>query len=98
MRPMRSLPSSVLFVLGWALFFGLRATAQAPAVRISQAVNESSLVTLKGNTHPLANAANDRGRVRPDLPMTDLILVLSRSPRQQADFDKFVAARAIHQN
>ena len=93
MRPMRSLPSSVLFVLGWALFFGLRATAQAPAVRISQAVNESSLVTLKGNTHPLANAANDRGRVRPDLPMTDLILVLSRSPRQQADFDKFVAAQ-----
>jgi hypothetical protein len=54
-------------------------------------VDESQLVTLKGNTHPSANAKNDRGRVSSDLPMTDLILVLSRSPEQQAAFEKFVA-------
>ncbi|MGA2047828.1 MAG: protease pro-enzyme activation domain-containing protein [Terracidiphilus sp.] len=51
------------------------------------------MTTLKGNTHPLANAKTDQGRVRPDLPMTDLILVLSRSPEQQAAFDKFVESQ-----
>src|SRR6201999_221302 len=51
------------------------------------------LVALKGNTVPMANAKNDRGQVSPDLPMNDLILVLSRSPQQQAAFDKFVASQ-----
>lgn len=93
MRPMRTLPFAALIVLGWVSCFGMGAQAQAPAVRIVQAIDEGSLVTLKGNTHPFANSANDRGRVSPALPMTDLILVLSRSPRQQAAFDKFVAAQ-----
>jgi hypothetical protein len=63
----------------------------APAVRIVDHIDERNLVTLKGNTHPAANAKNDRGQVSPSLPMTDLILVLSRDPAQQAAFDKFVA-------
>jgi len=71
----------------------LRAQAVAPAVRIVNAIDENNLVTLKGNTHPFANAKNDRGRVSPDLPMTDLILVLSRDPQQQAAFDRFVASQ-----
>ncbi len=63
----------------------------APTVRIVDRIDESNLVRLKGNTHPAANAKNDLGRVSPTLPMTDLILVLSRDPAQQAAFDKFVA-------
>jgi len=95
MRPTRSLPFLAAILLGFAPLSSVRATAQsaAPAARIVNAIDESSLVTLKGDTHPLANAANDRGRVSPDLPMTDLILVLSRSSRQQAAFDKFVATQ-----
>ena len=65
----------------------------APAVRIVDRIDDSHLVTLKGNTHPFANAQNDRGRVSPTLPMTDLILVLSRSAEQQAAFDQFVASQ-----
>jgi len=65
----------------------------APAVRIVNRIDESQLVTLKGNTHPAANARNDLGRVSADLPMTDLILVLSRDAAQQAAFDKFVASQ-----
>ncbi|MGB8259201.1 MAG: choice-of-anchor D domain-containing protein, partial [Terracidiphilus sp.] len=38
-------------------------------------------------------AKNDRGRVSAELPMTDLILVLSRGAEQQAAFDKFVASQ-----
>jgi hypothetical protein len=70
----------------------LPAQEVAPSVRIVNRIDEHSLVTLKGNTHPAAKAKNDRGRVSTDLPMTDLILVLSRSPQQQAAFEKFVAS------
>jgi subtilase family serine protease len=69
------------------------AQAVAPSVRIVRPIEENARVTLRGNTHPLANARNNRGRVSPDLPMTDLILVLSRSPEQQAAFEKFVAGQ-----
>jgi hypothetical protein len=71
----------------------LSAQRSAPTVRIVSRIDDSSLVTLKGNTHPAANASNDRGEVSPTLPMTDLILVLSRDPAQQAAFDKFVASQ-----
>ncbi|MGP8184685.1 MAG: Ig-like domain repeat protein [Terracidiphilus sp.] len=71
----------------------LPAQGVAPKIRIVNRIDESQLVTLKGNTHPAANAKNDRGRVSPDLPMTDLILVLGRSPEQQAAFEKFVASQ-----
>ena len=96
---MRSLPFLALILFTCASLSCVRSIAQsaapavAPTVRIVNAIDDGSLVTLKGNTHPFANARNDRGRVSPDLPMTDLILVLSRSPQQQAAFDKFVAGQ-----
>jgi subtilase family serine protease len=72
-----------------------RASADRPetAVRIVDAIDESNLVTLKGNTHPLARAAFDKGPVSPDLPMGDLVLVLSRGQELQAAFDQFVAGQ-----
>lgn len=90
MRPLRSLPLCVAAVI-LLCATAAKAQAVAPAVRIVNAIDENNLVTLKGNTHPLANARNDRGLVSPSLPMTDLILLLSRSAEQQAAFDKFVA-------
>ena len=92
MRLMRSLP---LCAMASALLCGTAAMAQqfAPRARIVERIDESRLVTLMGNTHPAANARNDLGRVSPGLPMTDMILVLSRSPEQQAAFDKFVAGQ-----
>ncbi|MGA3082119.1 MAG: protease pro-enzyme activation domain-containing protein, partial [Terracidiphilus sp.] len=98
---MRSISSLPLYALAGALLCSTAllctpasmAQGLAPAVRIVDRIDESQLVTLRGNRHPAANAANDRGRVSPDLRMTDLILVLSRSPEQQAAFEKFVAAQ-----
>ncbi|MGD1108224.1 MAG: protease pro-enzyme activation domain-containing protein [Terracidiphilus sp.] len=69
------------------------AQSVAPSMRIIDRINESDLVTLKGSTHHLANAMNDRGRVERGLLMTDLILVLSRTPVQQAAFDRLVAGQ-----
>jgi subtilase family serine protease len=63
------------------------------APRIVDSIDDTQLVTLKGNTHPLARAKYDAGAVSPDLLMGDLVLVLRRSPETQAAFDHFVAAQ-----
>ena len=52
--------------------------------RVTQAVNDSNRVTLKGNTHPLANGKNETGVAPDSLPMERMLLVLKRSPDQQA--------------
>src|ERR1700723_137520 len=96
MRLMRLLP---LLGLASVLLLGISETALSaqefatPRVRIVNRIDEGDLVTLRGNPHPAANARNDRGPVSPSLPMTDLILVLSRDKAQQAAFDKFVAGQ-----
>lgn len=69
----------------------LSAQNTAPKPLIVERVNENQLVTLRGNTPPAATAKNDRGQVSPAMRMSDLILVLRRSPEQQAAFDAFVA-------
>ena len=102
MIKLRSLPLRIplcvslcipLCILSSALLFPAVAQAQgvAPTVRIVNRIDESQPVTLKGNTHPFANARHDQGKVADSLPMTDLILVLSRDPAQQAAFDAYVA-------
>ena len=92
MNNLRSLP---LFVLASAFLCTAAALAQqaAPAVRIVDKIDESNLVTLKGNTPPAANAKNDRGAVSPSFALPDLTLVLSRSPERQAAFDAFVSSQ-----
>lgn len=71
------------------------ALAQSPESkpRILGKIDENQLVPLKGNVHPAAIAKNDLGPVQPNLSMNGLILVLSRSPEQQAAFDEFVASQ-----
>ena len=92
MRPLHRL---ALLCFTPLLLTGLSSVAQNNASKplIVEKVNESQLVTLKGNTPPAAVAENDRGRISPDLPMTGMILVLRRSPEQQAAFDAFVAGQ-----
>jgi len=92
MRPLHKL---LLCLFALLILSGTAATAAkiASTARIVDKVDDNQLVTLRGNTHPAANAQNDVGRVSPNLKMTDLILVLSRSPEQQAAFDAFVASQ-----
>lgn len=93
MFPLRSL---LLAIAAGALLVSQSSIAQEASaqVRIVQRIDENNLVTLKGNTHPMARPEHDRGAVSPDLPMDGLVLVLERSPEQQAAFDKFVAGQA----
>jgi hypothetical protein len=58
---------------------------QAPVVasRITQPIDESNLVTLKGNHHPLAQARFDQGAAADSQPMNRILVLLQRSPSQE---------------
>ncbi|HEY6465921.1 MAG TPA: S53 family peptidase [Candidatus Acidoferrales bacterium] len=62
------------------------AFAQTPytAARITQPIDETRLIRLRGNTHPLAQARFDRGPAQDDLPMQRMLLVLKHSPAQKS--------------
>ncbi|MFL6417337.1 MAG: choice-of-anchor D domain-containing protein, partial [Bryobacteraceae bacterium] len=61
-----------------------------PRTRIREAINESQRKVLSGNTHGLARAQFDRGVAPADLPMERMMLVLTRSPEQQANLDRLL--------
>src|ERR1700722_14865735 len=67
-------------------------TNSAPS-RIVEPVNESALVTLRGNTHPLAQPQFDQGAAPADLPMARMLLVLKRSDAQEAALQSLIDAQ-----
>ena len=90
---MRPIPSSVirlllcLSLLSLNLFTSPTLGQQlAPPVqpRITRAIDDAQLTTLRGNTHPLAVAKFDRGAALPTMPLERMLLVLKRSPEQVA--------------
>ncbi|MGO9324967.1 MAG: Ig-like domain repeat protein [Terracidiphilus sp.] len=92
---MRFLRFVFLCLIAGLVIDGGSVFAQTPtsAPRVVGRIDESQLITLKGNTHPAAIDQNDRGLASPNLAMTDVILVLKRGPEQQAAFDQFVASQ-----
>lgn len=86
-RPCSSLEAVLAVCLGF--FASQLAIAQdqqlAPTTpRITQKINESSLVTLHGNTPPLAQPRYDVGAAPDAKTASRLILVLTRSSAQEA--------------
>ena len=69
------------------------AAIPAPAipVRITQAIDETQLVRLRGNVHPLARPEFDRGPVSDATPMNRMLLLLQRSPEQEAALQQLMA-------
>jgi len=57
---------------------------------ITQALDESHLTVLKGNTHPLARPEYDLGTAPATLPMERMLLVLKRSDEQEAALRKLL--------
>ncbi|MGB2624858.1 MAG: Ig-like domain repeat protein [Candidatus Acidiferrum sp.] len=90
----KGLRSLRVFLLSSAVFLwpGLRAAAQTASIpaRITEAVNENNLVTLKGNVHPLASPQYDQGAVSDAQPMHRMLLLLQRSPDQEAALEKLL--------
>jgi subtilase family serine protease len=82
----------------WILTFGLLSLtsfvnaqpAGRPTRVIRDAVDESKLVALPGNTRPEANARNDRGMVADTFPMNHMLLQLKRSPEREASLEQYI--------
>jgi hypothetical protein len=87
----RLLPGLLLLpaILFWLCPRAQAQTANA-AVRITQAVDEKNLVTLKGNVHPLARAEFDQGAVSDGQPLHRMLLLLQRSADQEASLEKLL--------
>jgi subtilase family serine protease len=66
----------------------VKSQAQTPAAssgsRITDAIDESRLTTLHGNTHPLARPQFDQGAAPPSLLVRRMLLVLTRSLQQES--------------
>ncbi len=72
-----------------APFLASAQTSNVPP-RITAAIDENQLVTLKGNTHPLARAEFDRGAAPDSLPTSRMLLILKRSAAQEAALDQLM--------
>ena len=86
MRFSRSLFMQSALVLTLLFIPFLRAAAQTANIRqrITQAVDKEDLVTLHGNTHPLARSKWDHGSALESLPVGRMLLVLKRGAEQEA--------------
>ncbi len=62
---------------------------------ITRSVDESSRVSLRGNVHSFATGSLDLGRVPDSQPTGTMMLVLGRSPAQQAALDSYVAGASL---
>jgi hypothetical protein len=58
--------------------------------RVTRAIDDSQRITLRGNTHPLAQAGYDRGAVSPDFPAERMMLLLQRSAEQESALQTFL--------
>ena len=67
-------------------------SAQAPFVpaRITEAIDNTKLVTLKGNVHPLARVGLDQGALDDSQPVSRALLLLQRSAAQEAALEQYL--------
>src|ERR1700761_1232473 len=76
-----------------ALIPNLHGQTAASVHRIAGAIDESNVVTLIGNVHPLARPEFDRGAVSPETRLERMVLVLAPSAAQQAELDALTEAQ-----
>lgn len=94
MRKLHTVLARILVAVAVLLSLGaLPSLAQVSDVapRITQAINNSQLRVLRGNVHPMARPAYDRGAAPASLSMEHMLLVLSRSPQQESALETLLA-------
>ena len=82
--------SSCTVVLALSATPLLAQQANRVSPRITQAIDETKLFPLRNNTHPLARAEYDQGAAPRDLPMERMLLLLRRSPEQEASLQQLL--------
>ena len=69
------------------------ALSQQPVNRIAARIDETRVVALWGNVHPLAQPEFDQGAAAPDLRLDHMMLLLKPSANQQTALDALVEAQ-----
>jgi len=80
-------PARLGFLLLAIFLFALHSLAQS---RIAGPIDNSKLIRLTGNTHPLAQPAWNHGAVDSDFPAGRMILLLHRSADREAALQSFL--------
>ena len=62
-----------------------------PQARVMQSVRNDKLTTLRGNVHPMARAANDRGELPGTQSITRMTLLMQRSAAQETALEQLLA-------
>ena len=86
-RAVLALITSVLILLALPSGFAQTATVLP---RVTQSVDPGSVVTLRGNTHPLARPEFDQGAAPDGMALHRMLLVLQRSPQQETALRKLL--------
>ena len=79
-----ALVSASLVLAGVATALPLLAQSSSVPARVTEVVDRTKLVTLRGNVHPFARPEYDLGAAPDDLPMERILLMFERSPEQEA--------------
>ncbi len=69
------------------------AQSNAAPARVTAEISESSLTTLRGNTHPLARPQYDQGRVAPSLKLERMTMLFQQTAAQKSDLEALLAAQ-----
>jgi subtilase family serine protease len=93
----RSLPRTLVVASAAFLALAALAFAQTPGViphnRIVGPVDESDVVTLAGNVHPLARPELDRGAIADETRLERMVILLEPDAAQQKALDKLTEAQ-----
>ena len=93
-RFLRTISLFVVTSACFSLFLSAPALAQSTSplvkTRITQPIDNNSLVTLYGTVHPLANAANDRGAAPASMQLSRIQVVFKRSQAQEAALKQLI--------
>jgi pseudomonalisin len=84
---------SLLVAIALPSFLVAQSNLTVPASRVRGPINEKAVVTLTGNTHPLARPEADLGSVDGDMRLERLVLVLAPSEQQQRELDALAEAQ-----
>ncbi len=87
-----ALSAAALFPLPLLHAQGERPLLATPAIRVTAPVSGQALVTLKGNTHPMAQARYDQGAASPSLATGKITMLLKRSPAQDAALQQYMGS------
>ncbi|HXW57557.1 MAG TPA: protease pro-enzyme activation domain-containing protein, partial [Candidatus Cybelea sp.] len=82
---------AVALFAGAAVILFAAGRAGSQRQQITQPIDNTKLFVLKGNTHPMARPAFDRGPVAGTLPMQQIMLLLKSTPEQGAELNDLLA-------